>query len=381
MKTLIKPAFLFIMAFAMIAGFTSCKKDNAVNGGKPSINYVRVTNPASSDSLLIGAGQGNLIAIIGENLGGAKSMWFNDQKASLNPTYVTNKSILVHIPTPIPVEITNKLKIYFANGDSLLYDFQVQISKPVVNNMVCEFVNEGDVATIRGDFFYEPLMVTFAGGVAGELVSVKDQEIQVRVPAGAQPGSITVTTNFGKTVSDFWFEDNRNHFIDSDPYEGWHNPDWVVSNPGPGDPPKISGNYIRVKGMLGAWSYNEIADGDAGSMPNHSKNIPDAAILNPQDYNLKFEVNTIKPYNSSIIRINAGTSQQDNGAYLWNPPYDSKGQWQTIVIPYEEVVASYAVRPTVNPNGYWTMLLIQGPGDFDADICFDNFRIVPKVIK
>ena len=55
--------------------------------------------------------------------------------------------------------------------------------------MVCEFVNEGDVATIRGDFFYEPLTVTFPGGVTGELVSVKDQEIQVRVPAGAQAGA------------------------------------------------------------------------------------------------------------------------------------------------------------------------------------------------
>jgi Surface glycan-binding protein B xyloglucan binding domain len=381
MKTINKTVSLLIMTLVVVGSFLSCKKEDLPNGGKPRIQYVRITNPASADSLLIGAGQGNLIAIMGENLGKARDMWFNDQKASLNPTYVTNTSILVHIPTPIPVEINNKLKIVFSNGDSLLYDFQVQISKPLVKNMVCEFVNEGDVATIRGDFFYEPLTVTFAGGVTGELVSVKDQEIQVRIPAGAQSGPITVKTNFGETESDFWFRDNRNIFISSDPFEGWHDPQWVVSNPGPGDPAKINGNYIHVKAKLGAWSYNEIADGDAGSMPHHSKNIPDAAILNPKDYNLKFEINTVKPYNSSQIRINAGTSVQDNGAYIWNPPYDSKGQWQTVVIPYEEVVASYAVKPTVNPNGYWTMLLIQGPGDFDADICFDNFRVVPKVNK
>jgi hypothetical protein len=380
MKALTKSILLSVIAFAVISGFNSCKKDDSSNGGTPSIKYVRVTNPASADSLLIGAAQGNLIAIIGENLGKAKSMWFNDQKASLNPTYITNTSILVHVPSPIPTNISNNLKIYFSNGDSLLYNFQVQISQPAVNNMVCEFVNEGDVATIRGDFFYEPLTVKFSGGVTGELVSVKDQEIQVRVPAGAEPGPITVTTNFGVTESDFWFRDPRNHFIDSDPYEGWHDPQWVVSYPGPGDPPLISGNYIHVKGILGAWTYNEIADGDAGSMPNHSKNIPDAAILNPKDYNLKFEINTIKPYKSSQISISAGTFKE-NGAYVWAPPYDSKGQWQTIVIPYEEVVASYATRPTVNPNGYWAMLLIQGPGDFDADICFDNFRIVPKVNK
>ncbi|HEY1023280.1 MAG TPA: glycan-binding surface protein, partial [Flavisolibacter sp.] len=260
----------------------------------------------------------------------------------------------------------------------------VQISKPTVSSMLSEFVNEGDVAVIRGNYFYEPLTVTFTGGVAGELVEVKDQEIQVRVPAGAQQGPITVKTNFGETKSNFWFRDNRNVFISSDPYEGWWNSGYVVTNPGAGDPPKINGNYIRVKKVLGNWSWNEIAGGDAGSMPNHSKKIPDEAILKPEDYNLKFEVNTLKPYNNSVIRINAGLyahAEEDNSNYQWKPPYDTKGQWQTVVIPYDEVVASYAKKPRVNPAGYWTRLLIQGPGDLDADIAFDTFRIVPKVDK
>ena len=26
-------------------------------------------------------------------------------------------------------------------------------------------------------------------------------------------------------------------------------------------------------------------------------------------------------------------------------------------------------------------LLFHGPGDLDADICFDNFRVVPKVLN
>jgi hypothetical protein len=72
---------------------------------------------------------------------------------------------------------------------------------------------------------------------------------------------------------------------------------------------------------------------------------------------------------------------EDNDAYLWKPPYDTKGKWQTVIIPFEDVVASYKVRPTVSANGYWTRLLIQGPGELDADISFDNFRVVPKVDK
>src|SRR5829696_3487801 len=312
MRTFSKSILIFILALPLINTFTSCKKDNLPNYGEPRITYVRVTNPASSDSLLIGAAQGKLVAIMGENLGGAVEMWFNDQKASLNPTYITNTSILVSVPSQIPLSIDNKLKINFKDGKTLLYDFKVQISKPLLSSMVSEYVNAGDVAIIRGDYFYKPVTVTFTGGVVGELVSVKDQEIQVRVPARAQPGQITVKTNFGETKSNFWFRDNRNIFISSDPYEGWWNSTYVVSSPGPGDPPKINGNYIRYKKFTAAWSWNELAGGPASAMPNHSKRIPDAAILKPDDYNLKFEINTIKPYNASTIRINAALSAEDN---------------------------------------------------------------------
>ncbi len=384
MKKIQKTLLLLLTAFAVISVYTSCKKEDLPNGGEPRITYVRVTAPESSDSLLVGAGQGQLIAIMGENLQDAVEVWFNDQKAVLTPTYISKTSILISVPTRIPSTVTNKLKIVFKNGKELEHEFEVQISKPTVSSMLSEFVNEGDVAVIRGNYFYEPLTVTFTGGVTGELVEVKDQEIQVRVPAGAQQGPIIVKTNFGETKSNFWFRDNRNVVISSDPYEGWWNSGYVVTNPGQNDPPKINGNYIRVTKVLGDWSWNEIAGGDAGSMPNHSKNIPDAAILKPEDYNLKFEVNTLKPYNNSVIRINVGLyghAEEDNANYQWKPPYDTKGQWQTVVIPFDEVVASYAKKPRVNPAGYWTRLLMQGPGELNADIAFDTFRIVPKVDK
>jgi Surface glycan-binding protein B xyloglucan binding domain len=380
MKSINKILLVLIMLTGVAGIFIACDKNND-DSGTPSVNYVRITRPESSDSLLIGAGQGRLIAIVGDNLKDAVEVWFNDRQAVLTPTYITDKSILVSVPNPIPKDITNKLKIVFKNGFVLLHDFVVQISAPYVAGMVSEFVNDGDVATIRGDFFYEPLTVTFAGGVAGTIVSVTDLAIQVRVPAGAQPGRITVKTNFGETKSNFWFRDSRNHFIDSDPYEGWWNSSYVVSNPAAGDPVKISGNYIRFKKQIGSWSWNELAGGPASAMPVHSKNIPDAAILKASDYYLKFEVNTVKPYNGNLVKINLALIAEDNDAYKWNPPYDTKGQWQTVVIPLEEVFASYAVKPTVSASGYWCRLLMgHAPGDLDADICYDNFRVVPKVL-
>jgi len=378
MKSINKILLILLVSVGACSSFVSCKKDNTAT---PSISYVRITRPESSDSLLVGAGQGQLIAIVGNNLKDAVQVWFNDQQARLTPTYISNTSLLVTVPSQIPVAVNNKIKILFKNGYELLYDFGVQISKPQPGSMDCEFVNAGDIAIIRGNYFYAPLSVTFTGGATGDIVSVKDQEIQVRVPAGAQPGQITVKTNFGETKSDFFFRDPRNHFIDSDPYEGWWNASYVVTTPGPGEPPLISGNYLHYKKFTSAWSWNELAGGPASAMPAHSKNIPDAAILNPKDYYLKFEVNTIKPYNNSTIRINLALNSEDNNAYQWMPPFDTHGKWQTVSIPLDEVFASYAVKPTVNPAGYWTRLLIQGPGDLDADLAFDNFRVVPKVIK
>ena len=145
---------MLFMAVAVISVYTSCKKNDLPNGGEPRINYIRITAPESSDSLLVAAGQGRLIAIIGENLQDAVEIWFNDQKAVLTPTYITSTSILVSVPSKIPTTITNKLRILFSNGKELLYDFTVSISKPAVNRMLSEFVNAGDVATITGDYFF-----------------------------------------------------------------------------------------------------------------------------------------------------------------------------------------------------------------------------------
>lgn len=379
MKSLNKILLALSVAVVTIGTFISCKKTEVA--GTPSISYVRVTKPESSDSLLIGAGQGQLIAIIGNNLQDAVEIWFNDQQAKLTPAYITSTSILVSVPTVIPTTVTNKIKIVFKNGDVLYYDFQVQISKPVVTSMLCEFVNEGNVATIYGNYFYQPLTVTFTGGVTGTIVSVTAQQIQVQVPAGAQPGPITIKTNFGQVTSTFWFRDPRNHIIDGDPHEGWW-ATYLVTTPNTanGDPVAISGNYYRFKKQTKAWTWDapEVAGGPASSMPNHSKNIPDDAILNPANYYVKFEVNTLKPYNKSQIILNVGLIAEDNNAYIWRPPYDTKGQWQTVTIPFEDMVASYTTKPVISPSGYWSRILVFGGDDFDADMCFDNLRIVPK---
>ena len=380
MKKIYKSMPVLLIAIAILGVFASCNKED-VNKGTPQITYVRITKANASDSLIVSAGQGQLIAIIGDNLQDAREVWFNDRQASLTPTYISKNSILVSVPTIVPVQINNKLKIIFSSGDSLLYDFSVKINKPEITSMDCEYVLDGKVATLRGNYFYLPLTVTFPGDVQGTNVSVDETNkiLTVTVPAGTTPGQITVTSNFGTSKTDFWFKDNRNIFISSDPYQGWWNASFVVNDPGTADVPAINGNYIRIIKNLGAWGWQEIAGGPANTMLPQSQKIPDDAILNPSLYNFKFEVCTTKPYNGSGVLFNVGTQDGDHGNYSWAPPYDTKGQWQTVVIPYDEVVKAYTVKPTVNHDGYWTRVVFQGPTGLDCDMSFDNFRVVPKV--
>src|SRR6478672_13147920 len=103
MKSFNKTLLILLMTVGIVSTFISCKKDEA--SGTPTISYVRVTRPESSDSLLIGAGQGQLIAIVGDNLENAVQIWFNDQQARLTPTYITSATLLVSVPSQIPIAV------------------------------------------------------------------------------------------------------------------------------------------------------------------------------------------------------------------------------------------------------------------------------------
>jgi hypothetical protein len=76
--------------------------------------------------------------------------------------------------------------------------------------------------------------------------------------------------------------------------------------------------------------------------------------------------------------LNVGLLAEDNDGYVWQPPYNTNGQWNTVTIPFDEMVAKYHNKPVISATGYWSRILIFGGDDLDADICFDNLRIVPK---
>jgi len=305
MKINFKHSLLLLVALVVSGVLSRCSKSDEM--GTPSISYIRVTNPASSDSLLSIAGQGKMVVIIGQNLGSVQSVWFNDQPGQLVPTFITNTSVFTVVPTQIPTVITDKLKMVFANGSSIDYDFSVDISKPVVDHVRSEYLNTGDSLYIYGNYFYQPLTVAFTGGIQGTVLSVGSdyKSLVVKVPASAQPGPITVKSNFGETASNFWFRDNRNIIASFDiPLVNniWH-ADAVVSSDA--KIPNLDNKFLRVnKGAKGAYPYIESYEGTQGSdLSVETKNIPQEAFTNPGGYSLKFEINILQSLTGANLRI------------------------------------------------------------------------------
>lgn len=373
---------LFLSVVIAIAGILiSCSEDDLPNDGQPTISYIRVTSPASSDSMIVSAGQGQMIAIMGENLQNARQLWINDQRASLSPTFITSKTIITRVPSQIPEEITNQLQLIFADGRSISYDFGVDISRPQIDFMKSEYVNTGEVATINGNYFYEPLTVTFTGGVTGDIINVEDQILEVRVPEGAEPGPITILSNFGETESGFWFRDNRNIIASFDGTTSgvWHGPNYIVSSDETISP--INGKFIRMKKDLGAWGWFELYVGPKESdVALELKNIPADAFAHPEKYDLKFEINTLKSLTGAAIHMYIGPDmggQRSSTNYNWQPNIHTNGAWETVSIPWEDV---YTANKTFayNPEGYGISIHFSGASPVTGDFGLDNMRVVPK---
>lgn len=370
MKIQYKSILLLIMMAALAWVFTACSEnEDLVNNGEPRILYVRITDPAASDSLLVAATLGNVIAIVGDNLGNTKELWFNDQQATLTPTYITSTTILVTVPSTAPVELTNKIKLVFKDGRELLHDFVIDLPAPQVVSMNKEYASPGEVTVIRGDYFFEPITVTFTGGVTGEVVSVEQTKMEVIIPEDAEPGPITFTTNFGTTVSSLHYWDQRNIILNYDDLTaaGSWRPGPVESEDG------IDGNYLKLFGTLNA--NQKIEDNFESQFWGHTR-YPEGNLFegNPEDLVLKFEARVVNWY-GSYLQIcwgpwdNAGNGEvwgNLNGRGLWRPweqadaNFSTDGEWITVSIPLTEMMYRHEQQ---GGNNVWTADM-----EFDKDI-------------
>ena len=391
---------LVIMTAGMIGlSTTSCKKETV---GNPEILYVRVTEPLKSDSLLVGAYMGNLVAIVGQNLGNTQEIWFNDQKATLNPAYVTDKTILVSVPSSVPSAVTDKMRLIFKDKTEMLYDFKVNVPGPVISAIKSEYIETGKLVELTGDFFFEP-KVFFTGGIQAIIAEFSKTSMFITVPEGALPGPITVQTNFGKVSSKFLFRDNNNVILDFDntKHENWTAPIALASSDPVPEP--CSGNYAFFKhASVGEWMWTNELTLQYWATRSTRGNV---AVAKGQvsDLVFRFEVNVPIEWKDVRMEIFFGPYADDHGRdkpgvamARWKPwkkgAYKTNG-WETVSIPLSDFkygpndgsadeIGSASIKDlSVLTNV--TMMLFGGFETGTAEkspvyICVDNIRIVNK---
>lgn len=239
-------------ALALSVAMTSCSDqpdEFKHTDGVPSISYIRPTLPSQADSLITSASLESILCIVGDNLRSVHEIWFNDQKASLNTSYMTDHTIIVMIPSAIPELVTNKIYFKTSDGQTVDYDFNVVVPGPVVSEMSLEWSNPGDEVTIYGNYFVDDPNVPITISVAGvevpyeDITSIAKNQVSFIIPQGAEEGTIKVSTIYGKTESTLRYRDSRGMLLNFDNErigQGWKigtlmNDEW-----------SIDGNYLQL---------------------------------------------------------------------------------------------------------------------------------------
>lgn len=326
--------------------------------GAPVIEYIRVADPLKADSLIVSASLGTGIVLMGQNLGGTREVWFNDKQAIITPTWVTNKTVFVSVPSVAPSEITDILTLVDDKGKKLTYPFVVSIPPPELYNLKNEWPQEGENLIINGNYFFAPVTVTFSGGVVGEVISVSQTQVEVTVPAGATEGPIAVETNFGEGNSTFHVWDSRNIILNFDDKVG---NGWRIGLAETGDG-ELDGNYLVVRGNIAANQRDEGPGAPAqspfameywgGNDATRDGNFYPLYPNSYRDYVMKFEAKIKKWYGGYLNLClstpdHAGNNQEIwgnalNARAIWGPwaeenaEISTDGQWITVVVPMTE---------------------------------------------
>ncbi len=430
MKRFLKYILAAPLAVAAIA-LTGCSESDADKdkGKTPQVSYFRMTDPATADEHITEAYLGDKIAICGSNLGDVQQIWFNDQKAMLNPAYVTSDVIIVEIPNAISEHVTNTVRLVTSKGNAAEVPFNTMVPEPVISSMSCEWARPGDVVDINGDYFVAdaeyPLQITFPGDVTvpqEDIVSMTRTTVTVKVPQGAtQEGRITATSRYGEGLAAFVWHDTRGMILDWDGTHGkavalangWRKGDKNTFTSADGIP-GLDGKFILFSGVKA--DYNDMGEDQFSfnHWPVDENNISSLDIstlfdtADWMDYCIKFEafIPSSTPWTlcslnilftpASIFGDNTYLFGEDDPypypRAMWTPwqsaggSYDTGDKWQTVTIPLSELNKDRSLNPcnrkmTADDFAGLSMIVAWGPfseaTNVPVTMALDNIRVAP----
>lgn len=405
--------------------------------GVPVVRYIRSTDPATSDSLLTRAFLSNTICIVGENLKSIHELYFNDQKANLNTSLITDNTLIVDIPSAIPTQVTDSMYMVNWAGQVTRYEFKSLVPAPKASTMSCEWAPAGSKAVIYGDFFVndpsQALVVTDAAGHEAEvdLESFSQTAITITVPDNWEPGYLTLTSIYGKSRSKFRYKDDLNILFDFDGSHGgqpggngWHSAKVYADGDLPY--PAVDGSYMGFMGdTYDETGWNGISEDNSGmeywtdytdAHPRLCDKPDFAEILKQYDINqlqMKFEIFVPEsaPWKSTAMTFiftstDVVSSTNANNEYRYESgawegkgyprgfyqPYASVdgfnfntgGQWQTVSMPISTFTynkSGESMSEGYNKNSFAGLTIAMAGGAAGAEcspvILFDNIRVVP----
>lgn len=430
MKRFLKYIFAAPLTLAAIS-LTGCSESDADKdkGKTPEVSYFRMTDPATANEHITEAYLGDKIAICGSNLGDVQQVWFNDQKAMLNPAYVTSDVIIVEIPNAISEHVTNTVRLVTSKGNAAEVPFYTMVPEPVISSMSCEWAKPGDIVDLNGDYFVTdaeyPLQITFPGGatVAQEdIVSFSRTKVTVKVPQGAsQEGRISATSRYGEGLASFVYRDSRGMILDWDGTHGqavalangWRKGDKNTFTSADGIP-GLDGKFILFSGVKA--DYNDMGE-DQFSFShwpvdeNGTTSLNISTLFDTADwmnYCLKFEVfiPTSTPWTICSLNIlfTPATIFGENDYYfgeedpypypraMWTPwqsnggSFDTGDKWQTVTIPLTDLnkdryMNACARKMTSDDFAGLSMIVSWGPYSEETNVpvtmALDNIRVAP----
>lgn len=430
--------WFFVAALAVMGCLMTACEDQPdkyeIADGVPTLKYVRSPLPEEADSLLVGAYLGNTVCLVGDNLRSIYELYFNDQKATLNTSYMTDHTILVDIPKNIPEEVTNKIYMITKSGAKVDFDFNVMVPDPVVSSMSCEYAPAGSEAVLYGDYFVDdpniPLTISMPGDITVEgeqITSITKTAVKFIVPVGAMQGNIRVKSIYGTGQSVFQYKDTRNILFDWDgKYEGalaagnsWSGDDEKKGQTISSVPP-IDGNYLVLgpSTLLGGqwetpnayvmmyWPDQHATQGCVPlyDLPQFKKMLEDYEL---EDLAVKFEayVPASNPWMAEGMQIqftslDEVSMENQNNDYVygegkeprgvWIPweetgSYDTGNQWVTVTLKMSEfnkqISGVVSETELTKEKLAGLSIFLRGGGvdgkECEPIICIDNIRVVP----
>ncbi len=284
MKIINKYTNIALLALTAVGsiGLASCADEPdkfESTGGKPTIKYIRnlssevVKNTDTEETvytngqLVTSANPGSTLCVVGDNMRSIHDVYFNNIRAAVNSSTLTDNILIVTVPAAVPTDVSNKIYFVSTSNDTVKYDFKVTIAAPVVSSMVNEYAEANEVQTIKGNYFIDdpnvPLTVEFTGAdgalipaeILKETIAEDFTSMDIIIPEGAEPGPIYFTSVYGTSKAPFEYKDQRGMLFTFDDKlgvkdESGNQHGWKM--PGSGgiksDETSLCGNFLQFGG-------------------------------------------------------------------------------------------------------------------------------------